>query len=72
MSDFVVAVLGGNAHVAAGARMLSGVYAADLRDVPLAPGSMGPKVEAACRFAEETGGLVRLRERRRALPGVRR
>ena len=23
-----------------------------------APGSMGPKVEAACRFAERTGGLA--------------
>ena len=23
-----------------------------------AEGSMGPKVEAACRFAEETGGLA--------------
>jgi len=26
-----------------------------LRDLDFAPGSMGPKVEAACRFAEQTG-----------------
>ena len=31
---------------------------AELRKVRFAPGSMGPKVEAACRFAERTGGLA--------------
>jgi carbamate kinase len=29
---------------------------AELRDLDLAAGSMGPKVEAACRFVERTGG----------------
>jgi carbamate kinase len=27
-----------------------------LRRYPFAPGSMGPKVNAACRFVEATGG----------------
>jgi carbamate kinase len=31
---------------------------AALRSLALDPGSMGPKVEAACRFAERTGGLA--------------
>ena len=31
---------------------------AQLRDVTFAAGSMGPKVEAACRFVERTGGLA--------------
>ena len=30
----------------------------DLRTLSFAPGSMGPKVDAACRFAERTGRLV--------------
>jgi carbamate kinase len=30
----------------------------DLRDVPLAAGSMGPKVRAACRFVDATGGIA--------------
>jgi carbamate kinase len=30
----------------------------DLRDVPLAAGSMGPKVRAACRFVDATGGVA--------------
>jgi carbamate kinase len=42
----------------AGARDLHDVEAAELREHAFAPGSMGPKVEAACRFAEETGGLA--------------
>jgi carbamate kinase len=42
----------------AGARALHDVDAAELRGYPFAAGSMGPKVEAACRFAEETGGLA--------------
>lgn len=32
--------------------------AAELRSFGFASGSMGPKVEAACRFAERTGGLA--------------
>lgn len=32
--------------------------AAELRARPFPAGSMGPKVEAACRFAESTGGLA--------------
>jgi carbamate kinase len=31
------------------------IRAAELRRMPFAPGSMGPKVEAACRFVENTG-----------------
>jgi carbamate kinase len=31
---------------------------AALRALPLAPGSMGPKVEAACRFGEAKGGIA--------------
>lgn len=31
---------------------------ADLRRFAFAPGSMGPKVEAACRFVEHTGGTA--------------
>ena len=42
----------------AGARELNDVSAAELRELPFAAGSMGPKVQAACRFAEETGGLA--------------
>jgi carbamate kinase len=42
----------------AGARALHDVDAAELRGYSFAAGSMGPKVDAACRFAEETGGLA--------------
>ncbi len=42
----------------AGARPLHDVGAEELRGHAFAAGSMGPKVEAACRFAEETGGLA--------------
>jgi carbamate kinase len=41
-----------------GARELADVDIRELRALPFAPGSMGPKVEAACRFAERTGGLA--------------
>ena len=37
-------------------RALGRVSAADLRAAEFPPGSMGPKVEAACRFVETTGG----------------
>ena len=40
------------------ARDLDDVRVDDLRDIAFAPRSMGPKVEAACRFAERTGGLA--------------
>ncbi len=40
------------------ARELHDVDAARMRELPFAAGSMGPKVEAACRFAEATGGLA--------------
>jgi carbamate kinase len=42
----------------AGARPLHDIDSADLRELAFAPGSMGPKVQAACRFAERTGGLA--------------
>jgi carbamate kinase len=42
----------------AGARALHDVDVAQLRAHSFAAGSMGPKVEAACRFAETTGGLA--------------
>lgn len=37
-------------------RPLRAATPAELRRHPFAPGSMGPKVEAACRFVERTGG----------------
>jgi carbamate kinase len=40
------------------ARPLREVSAAELRGMEFAPGSMGPKVEAACRFAERTGAFA--------------
>jgi carbamate kinase len=36
-------------------RAIRSATAASLADVGLAAGSMGPKVDAACRFAQETG-----------------
>ncbi len=29
-----------------------------LKEIPFAAGSMGPKVAAACRFVDETGGVA--------------
>ena len=40
------------------ARDLTRATPRDLRALSLAEGSMGPKVEAACRFAEATGGIA--------------
>jgi carbamate kinase len=40
------------------ARPLSEASAAELRGMDWEPGSMGPKIEAACRFAELRGGLA--------------
>lgn len=40
------------------ARRLADVTVEALRALSFAPGSMGPKVDAACRFAERTGGLA--------------
>lgn len=40
---------------APGARRLDEVSVQELRSLTFAPGSMGPKVAAACRFAEATG-----------------
>jgi carbamate kinase len=40
------------------ARRLGDVTAGELSGMTFAPGSMGPKVQAACRFAEHTGGLA--------------
>jgi carbamate kinase len=42
----------------ADAAELDRVTPAELRDLTFPAGSMGPKVEAACRFAERTGGLA--------------
>lgn len=45
---------------------------AELRALALAPGSMGPKVEAACEFVEQTGGIAaigRLEDAARLLNG---
>jgi carbamate kinase len=38
------------------ARPIRHTSPAELRGMDFAAGSMGPKVEAACRFAERTGG----------------
>jgi carbamate kinase len=40
------------------ARDLRDMRADELRKLSFAAGSMGPKVEAACRFAERTGGMA--------------
>jgi carbamate kinase len=40
------------------ARALPEATPADLRSLHLEAGSMGPKVEAVCRFAEATGGIA--------------
>jgi carbamate kinase len=40
------------------ARSLDDIDAAALRGHAFAAGSMGPKVDAACRFAERTGGMA--------------
>jgi carbamate kinase len=42
----------------ANARGLADVTIDELRALELAHGSMGPKVDAACRFAERTGGFA--------------
>ena len=39
-----------------GERAIAGTTPAELRGLDLPAGSMGPKVEACCRFAEATGG----------------
>jgi carbamate kinase len=41
-----------------GSRPIRTARAAELRSYGFAAGSMGPKVEAACRFAERTGGVA--------------
>lgn len=54
------------------ARPLREATPAELRKLPLDPGSMGPKVEAACRFVDETGGramIGALEDARRVLEG---
>ena len=55
------------------ARALRDVRVDELRELTFAAGSMGPKVEAACRFAERTGGLAgdRRARRRRGDPARR-
>ena len=40
------------------ARPMSKVTAEELRTMQFAPGSMGPKVSAACWFAMTTGGMA--------------
>ena len=42
----------------ADARALRRISARELRQLTFAPGSMGPKVAAACEFVEQTGGLA--------------
>jgi carbamate kinase len=54
------------------ARALTDTTSAELRSLTFAPGSMGPKVEAACRFVEQTGGVAAigaLRDATRLLSG---
>lgn len=40
------------------ASLITRATAADMRARPFAPGSMGPKVDAACRFVERTGQVA--------------
>jgi carbamate kinase len=49
----VVLALGGNALLKRGEPL-----DAEVRRLSFAPGSMGPKVEAACRFVETTGRMA--------------
>jgi carbamate kinase len=42
----------------AGARAIHRATPAELRRLSFAPGSLAPKVEAACRFVEATGGVA--------------
>jgi carbamate kinase len=51
----------------AGERALGDASPAELREHSFAAGSMGPKVEAACRFVEATGGRAAIGELRRAV-----
>ena len=53
----VAAVQAGLRH-AAGTRRSTTSTPRSCAALAFAPGSMGPKVEAACRFAERTGGLA--------------
>lgn len=57
-----------------GAAPIRGICPAELRQMDLAPGSMAPKAEAACRFVEATGraaGIGRLRDAAEVLRGER-
>jgi carbamate kinase len=56
---------------AKGDRALEKVTAAELRERSFAPGSMGPKVEAACRFVEATGRRAAIGELTKAVEIVR-
>jgi carbamate kinase len=40
------------------AEQITSIAAADLRQIPFPAGSMGPKIDAVCRFVERTGGLA--------------
>ncbi len=51
--DMTASLMG--SQLGAGARDLGSVTVGELRRAHFAPGSMGPKVEAACRFVEATG-----------------
>jgi carbamate kinase len=56
------------------ARRLRAVTPQELRGYSFAPGSMAPKVEAACRFVEATGGLAgigRLQDATAIMAGTR-
>ena len=56
----------------AAARPIRHSVPGELRGLALAPGSMGPKVEAACEFVEQTGGVAaigRLKDAARLLSG---
>ncbi|MBW2425178.1 MAG: carbamate kinase [Deltaproteobacteria bacterium] len=53
-------------------RPIRSITPGDLRRIPLDPGSMGPKAEAACRFVEGSGGhatIARLENGAAALRG---
>lgn len=56
---------------AEGGRALGRVTPAELREHSFASGSMGPKVEAACRFVEATGRRAAIGELTRAVEIVR-
>jgi carbamate kinase len=52
------------------ARVIAEASPEELRAMGLPAGSMGPKVEAACRFVERTGGMAAICELEQAVAAL--